>query len=325
VAGYPGNYQLTFNAGVLDFEAQSSYSVVLRARDGAGQFVDQIFTLAVINQNEAPSNLQVAVKMTLNAPNEVIGSLITTDPDSPEQFSYAIVSNPSQAFIVDGVNGAISLTAAGQGLLGSGLTQNLTVQVQDRGGLQISRTFAIKMPDYFPISILPTDNPPNLGTPNSNPSATPGVAVQPPSLGAAQRFRRMYRDKVNALFKDWDILLAPATLICATPIGTEWTELNGVGHPSRAAMGLLTQPISFAGCPVVVAPLWPSVGEGLKGLPMGVQIISAPWREDLALRVAYVLEKAGVAHLSVPTGLPVKIRSFKGFLCRSIFLMSLMK
>jgi AtzE family amidohydrolase len=121
----------------------------------------------------------------------------------------------------------------------------------------------------------------------------------------AQRFRRMYRDKVNALFKDWDILLAPATPICATPIGTEWTELNGVRHPSRAAMGLLTQPISFAGCPVVVAPLWPSVGEGLKGLPMGVQIISAPWREDLALRAAYVLEKTGVAHLCVPPRLTV--------------------
>jgi Asp-tRNA(Asn)/Glu-tRNA(Gln) amidotransferase A subunit family amidase len=27
----------------------------------------------------------------------------------------------------------------------------------------------------------------------------------------AQRFRRVYRDRVNALFTDWDILLAPAT------------------------------------------------------------------------------------------------------------------
>jgi AtzE family amidohydrolase len=108
----------------------------------------------------------------------------------------------------------------------------------------------------------------------------------------AQRFRRVYRDKVNALFRDWDVLLAPATPVSATVIGTEWLNLNGVQHPCRAAMGLLTQPISFAGCPVVTAPMWP---EGTGGLPLGVQIISTPWREDLAFRAAQVLSDAGVA------------------------------
>ena len=110
----------------------------------------------------------------------------------------------------------------------------------------------------------------------------------------AQRFRRLYRERVNALFGQWDVLLAPATPVCAPLIGTEWLEIQGQRHPCRPAMGLLTQPISFAGCPVAVAPLWPRLGEGL---PMGVQIITAPWREDLALRVAAVLENQGVAHL----------------------------
>ena len=31
------------------------------------------------------------------------------------------------------------------------------------------------------------------------------------------------------------------------------------------------------------------------GLPIGVQIIAAPWREDLCVRVAAALERAGVA------------------------------
>jgi len=47
----------------------------------------------------------------------------------------------------------------------------------------------------------------------------------------AQRFRRIYRDKVNALFKSWDVLLAPATPVCAPLIGTEWLEINGQRHP----------------------------------------------------------------------------------------------
>jgi aspartyl-tRNA(Asn)/glutamyl-tRNA(Gln) amidotransferase subunit A len=29
-------------------------------------------------------------------------------------------------------------------------------------------------------------------------------------------------------------------------------------------------------------------------MPIGVQIIAAPWREELALRVAYALERMGV-------------------------------
>ena len=110
----------------------------------------------------------------------------------------------------------------------------------------------------------------------------------------AQRFRRLYRDRVSELFKYWDILLAPATPVSATIIGTEWLDINGTQHPCRAAMGLLTQPISFAGCPVVAAPMWPA---GTGGMPIAVQIIAAPWREDLAFRAAQVLSDAGVAHL----------------------------
>ena len=110
----------------------------------------------------------------------------------------------------------------------------------------------------------------------------------------AHRVRRMYRDKVNALFKDWDILLTAATPVSAPMIGTEWLHINGIQHPARAAMGLLTQPISFAGCPVVAAPMWPTQTDGL---PIAVQVIAAPWREDLAFRAANVLERAGVAHI----------------------------
>jgi AtzE family amidohydrolase len=110
----------------------------------------------------------------------------------------------------------------------------------------------------------------------------------------AQRFRRVYRDKVSHLFQNWDLLLAPATPVPAQPIGTEWLELQGQRLPCRAAMGLLTQPISFAGCPVVTAPIWP---DSTDGLPLGVQLIAAPWREDIAFRAAQALETRGVAHL----------------------------
>jgi AtzE family amidohydrolase len=110
----------------------------------------------------------------------------------------------------------------------------------------------------------------------------------------AQRYRRVYRDKVNALFGQWDLLIAPATPVSAPLIGADTIEINGMTHPSRPSMGLLTQPISFAGCPVVAAPMWP---EGTGGMPIAVQLISAPWREDIGLRAALKLQQAGIAGL----------------------------
>jgi AtzE family amidohydrolase len=121
----------------------------------------------------------------------------------------------------------------------------------------------------------------------------------------AQRYRRAYRDEVNALFEQWDLLITPATPVSSPAIGTDWLEINGVKHPSRPAMGLLTQPISFAGCPVVAAPMWP---EGTGGMPIGVQLIAAPWREDIALRAAQMLQQAGVARLAPTPALPQRGR-----------------
>jgi AtzE family amidohydrolase len=106
----------------------------------------------------------------------------------------------------------------------------------------------------------------------------------------AQKFRRRFRAEALALFRDVDILLAPATPCRAPRLGQKTFALDGREMLVRPNIGLFTQPISFVGLPVVAAPVWT---DGEK-LPIGVQIIAAPWREDLALRVASALEQAGV-------------------------------
>ena len=71
----------------------------------------------------------------------------------------------------------------------------------------------------------------------------------------AQRFRRHYRAQVQKLFEEVDIILAPATPCTAPKLGQVMMKLGGVELPVRANLGLFTQPISFIGLPVVVAPL----------------------------------------------------------------------
>ncbi|MCU0929686.1 MAG: AtzE family amidohydrolase [Burkholderiaceae bacterium] len=114
----------------------------------------------------------------------------------------------------------------------------------------------------------------------------------------AQRLRHWFARQVAQSFETVDVVLAPATPCTAPPIGTEWLEIAGQRMPARASMGLLTQPVSCIGLPVVTVPLW-GLDPAAPHLPIGVQVIAAPWREDLALRVAHALELAGVAQAPV--------------------------
>jgi 1-carboxybiuret hydrolase len=118
----------------------------------------------------------------------------------------------------------------------------------------------------------------------------PGAAVT-----QAHKFRRWYRNAVLRLFEGIDAILAPATPMTAPPIGQKTFMLDGKEVPLRPNIGMFTQPISFIGLPVVAVPV-----PQADGLPIGVQIIAAPWREDIALRLSYDLEVAGISRAPEP-------------------------
>jgi aspartyl-tRNA(Asn)/glutamyl-tRNA(Gln) amidotransferase subunit A len=124
-----------------------------------------------------------------------------------------------------------------------------------------------------------------------------GAMLPAPLVDRAQKFRRWYRARVLEMFKTVDVIIAPATPCTAPKLGQVNFLLDGVELPVRANIGIHTQPISFVGLPVVAVPI------ALEPMPIGVQIIAAPWREDIALRVALALERMGVAAAPPPRGL----------------------
>ena len=113
----------------------------------------------------------------------------------------------------------------------------------------------------------------------------------------AQRVRHWFARQVAKSFEDFDLLLAPATPCVAPVIGTDWLDLNGQRLPARPSLGLLAQPVSCIGLPVCTVPVWG--GAGSAQLPVGVQLIAAPWREDRVLAAARILQAAGVARSPV--------------------------
>ena len=121
-----------------------------------------------------------------------------------------------------------------------------------------------------------------------------GAMVPATLVDKAQIFRRWYRERVLDLFKTCDAILAPATPCTAPKIGQQTFTLDGVELPVRPNMGIYTQPISFIGLPVAAVPV------PLSPLPIAVQIIAAPWREDVALRIAHALEQMGAVAAPKP-------------------------
>jgi len=114
-------------------------------------------------------------------------------------------------------------------------------------------------------------------------------------IAKAQRARRWWLGNVMRVFQDVDLLVAPATPFTAPKIGQRTIELAGREVLLRPNLGLLAQPFSAIGLPVVTVPVF-APGEA----PLGIQLVAPPWREDIALAAARHLEDAGIAAAHLP-------------------------
>lgn len=126
--------------------------------------------------------------------------------------------------------------------------------------------------------------------PNARDRFISGLMVPAAWYIAAQRFRSWFRAEMARLFDTVDAVLAPATPFHALEIGSHAIRVGDVELPARPNIGIYTQPFSFIGLPAVAVPVWLPGAD----LPIGVQILAAPWREDIVLRIAHNLEARGI-------------------------------
>jgi AtzE family amidohydrolase len=108
----------------------------------------------------------------------------------------------------------------------------------------------------------------------------------------AQELRRRVAERVAAVFASVDVLLAPATPFPAPLIGQREAVVDGETVPTQSYLGVYTQPLSFAGLPVLTVP-----AGAVDGLPLGVQLVGAPRAEATLLRVAAELEARGMVRV----------------------------
>lgn len=106
----------------------------------------------------------------------------------------------------------------------------------------------------------------------------------------AQHFRYWFRARMRELFRTVDVVLAPATPFPAPLIGQREAVVDGETVLTQPYLGVYTQPLSFAGLPVLSVPTGTH-----DGLPVGVQLVAAHHAEASLLRVAAELEERGLA------------------------------
>lgn len=100
------------------------------------------------------------------------------------------------------------------------------------------------------------------------------------------------RQAMLGFMDDYDVILCPVAASVAKPHGCSFREVRDFSY--SVCYSLVNWPVAVV-----------SVGRCSKGLPIGIQVIAKPWREDVALHVARHLEQlAGWQASPLLQGLP---------------------
>ena len=102
--------------------------------------------------------------------------------------------------------------------------------------------------------------------------------------------------RATELYERIDVLATAASPVGAPPIELDQVQVGDRLEPVRSAMGRLCRLGSFSGFPAIVVPS----GFTSTGLPSSLHLMTAPYREGLALRAAQAYEQATDWHTRRP-------------------------
>jgi len=103
----------------------------------------------------------------------------------------------------------------------------------------------------------------------------------------AQRLRRLMQRDYAKIWRRIDLLFTPTSAICAPLIGASTVEIEGSPEDTRMAATRFVRAINLMGWPALSLPC----GKSPEGLPIGLQIIGAPFHEGAILNAAAALEQ----------------------------------
>ena len=202
-AGNTGNAFAIDNSGnitvdqVVDFELNPSnaYTLTVRVTDLTGDTDTATITVNVSNVNDAPTAADASVNIAENASvGTAVTTVVVSDQDTGNTFSYAITSGNGDAAFAIAANGAITTLKA----LDFETTQQyqLAVEVTDQGGLTGSATITVNVTNVVEGT--------NLALGTNHATAAGSVATQS-STGASAPASRAVDGNTDGLFANGSV------------------------------------------------------------------------------------------------------------------------
>jgi aspartyl-tRNA(Asn)/glutamyl-tRNA(Gln) amidotransferase subunit A len=119
----------------------------------------------------------------------------------------------------------------------------------------------------------------------------------------ALRLRTLIQQDFERAFEEVDILLTPGALSVAPRVEREdsvveaWAEIGDQRYPWLDVLMRTTCVLNVVGVPALTLPS----GFNDHGLPMAIQLIAPPYREDTCFRAASAYQTLTRHHLAAPT------------------------
>ncbi len=115
-----------------------------------------------------------------------------------------------------------------------------------------------------------------------------GLALTANEIGKAERSRADLYYRISAFFEEYDLLVCPTVITPPFDVNRRYLEeLDGVKFGSYISWLVLTYAITLTACPSISVPC----GFTKSGLPVALQFIASPQRDDLVLSAAALFER----------------------------------
>ncbi len=118
----------------------------------------------------------------------------------------------------------------------------------------------------------------------------PGQFVLGRDYSKALKVQRIIQEEYARVMQQLDFLVTPTAPVAAPRIDAPYIEMNGQSHrvrgPGSSLISRNTSPMNGTGLPAITVPC--GVTEG--GLPIGVQFITGPFKEELLFQIAHNYE-----------------------------------
>jgi len=136
---------------------------------------------------------------------------------------------------------------------------------------------------------------PELYQPSTLARIQSGAKISASDALRASRDLQASRHAIRKIFDDVDVLLTPSVPI-PPPAIADLREDPDTLRPREMIMLRNTRPFNVWGNPAISVPC----GFTKDGLPIGLQLAAAPWREDVVLQAAHAYEQATDWHKKMP-------------------------